>query len=95
MRPRIACEIFCLDMAGCIFLGKQPSLSPLSFNVEMPCYEKCWEVDTAADCLHQLQNLPRQVDVSTAIRRLRSFHGETDLLLEASGFGMFTLIMGE
>ena len=81
-------------MAGCMFLGKRPSLCPFSFRVEAPCYEKCWEAETAAECLQHLRTLPPQLDFATAIRKLRSFAGEQSFCMEMSGFGMITVLLG-
>ena len=81
-------------MAGCIFQGVLPTISPLDFDVEMPCYDSCWEATTAADCLQQLQKWPRQILVSTAIRRIRA-STQNGPLFEASGFGMFVIVNGK
>ena len=82
-------------MALCVFRRRSPSVSPLTFDVELPCYESCWEAETASQCLQQLQTLPGQIRVSTAIQHIRSDSAGDALLFEASAFGMFILILGE
>ena len=91
---RIACEVFCQDMVHCIFLGRTPNLDPRQFPVELPGYETCWEAETASDCLHRLQILPKQLRVSTAIEMLTLWPNTKVPLFEASGFGMFVLANG-
>ncbi len=61
LRNRMACAIFTYDIAGCIFESKNPTLSPLDQNVDLPCYESCWEAKTASECLAQLKSTPEGV----------------------------------
>ena len=82
-------------MAGCVFLGRPPALSPLSVDVTLPCYESAWEADSAEECLRRLQNAPVQVSISTALRTLRKEDNSGFPVLEASGYGMFVLINGK
>ena len=82
-------------MAFCIFLGKQPSFFPASVRTTMPYYEKCWEAVDAATCLHHLQALSPQIDVSTAFGKLRDCRKDEQIMLEISDFGMFTLVFGK
>lgn len=82
-------------MANCIFRGAaSPAFSPLEFNIELPCYEACWEASTASDCLEALQRLPQQMRVSAAIRELRKSSVHNAALFEASAFGMDILVKG-
>ena len=94
-RKRIACQMFCQDMALCVFRRRSPSFSPPNFHVELPCYESCWEAETAADCFQHLQLLPPPLRVSTATQHIGSEHADEMPTFEASAFGMFILIMGE
>jgi len=93
-RKRIGCAIFTQDVAGSIFQGSIPSMSPLDFDVELPCYESCWEATSASECLKRLKSTPQQPLVSTAMHQLRSTQNPTSSILEVSGFGMFTLLKG-
>ena len=92
---RVACRIFGQDMALCIFRKKSPSFSPLSFDVLTPCYDACWEAGSKEECLTQLQSLPKQMPVSTALKLLGSEHSESIPTLEVSAYGMFILILSE
>lgn len=94
---RVASEIFCQDMAGCIFQGTSPRLSPLQFGVQLPCYEACWNASSEEECFQQLQQHPRQLRVSDAVRMLwKSDINATAIpLFECSSFGMFVLIKGD
>jgi hypothetical protein len=92
---RLASQVFCQDVAGCIYLGKPPSLLPRSVNVVLPCYESAWEAGTAAECLQRLQSHPGQLSISTALRMLQEEDAQNVPLLEVSGYGMFVLIHGE
>ncbi|CZR53621.1 uncharacterized protein PAC_03501 [Phialocephala subalpina] len=94
-RIRIACSMTSQDKACCIFQNSPPSFSPLDLDVELACYEACWEARSAAECLQQLQSTPPQLPVSSAIRQLRTpspFEGGPTF--EASAFGMFVLVVG-
>ncbi|CAM1504821.1 Fc.00g024120.m01.CDS01 [Cosmosporella sp. VM-42] len=91
---RLACSIFCLDMARCIFIGDSPALSPLSMNVSLPCYEAMWEAKTSVDCLKMIKAFPSQCSIASALRDLRDCDAANSPLLEISGFGMFALIKG-
>lgn len=92
---RLACQIFAQDMAVCVFLRKSPSFSPLTFAVELPCFEACWEAETAAQCLHHLQSLPGQLRLSTTIQLFRSNMSDEATVFEASAFGMLVVILGK
>jgi hypothetical protein len=93
---RIACQIFCHDIGGCIMIRRPPSLLPLSANTMLPSYESAWEAETAAECLQELQKLPTQITISGALKALlnRPFIGP-DPHSEVSGYGMFVLIHGK
>lgn len=92
---RVACEIFCLDMAFCVFLGRSPYFSAFSFRTRIPCHEKPWEAGTPSTCLHYLRDLPPQMDVATGMNKLRSMGEEEPPMLKVSDFGMFILMMGK
>ena len=81
-------------MVHCIFLGRTPDFDPCHFQVELPSYEDCWRAETAAECLHALQNLPRPMRVATALTKLLSWPDADVPLFEASNFGMFVLMSG-
>ncbi|KEF51619.1 uncharacterized protein A1O9_12254 [Exophiala aquamarina CBS 119918] len=91
-RRRVACRIFCQDMALCVFRRKSPSFSPLSFDAPIPCYDACWEASTKEECLYHLKTFPKQVLVSTALRQFAD-DAVGVAILEASSFGMFVLIL--
>lgn len=93
-RKRVGCAIFAHDVAGSIFQGSMPSISPLDFDVELPCFESCWEATSASECLKRLKSMPQQLLVSAAMRQLRSMRNHTSSILEVSGFGMFTILKG-
>lgn len=59
----------------------------------MPCYEICWEADTASQCLKQLQKLPRQLRLATAMQNLRLESFTSPVPFEASAFGLTLLIL--
>ena len=61
----------------------------------LPCYDACWEAGTKEECLTQLQSLPKQILVSTALKQLGAEDDENIPTLEASAFGMFVLILSE
>ena len=81
-------------MVHCIFLGRSPDLDPTKFDVQLPGYESCWEAETAAECLHRLQSLPVQMQVSAAMGLLTWWPDTETPLFEASGFGMHVLVNG-
>ena len=76
-------------------MGRPPTLSPLSVDVILPCYESAWEAETADECLRRLQSSPAQLSISTALRTLRGGDSRDGPVLEASGYGMFVLINGK
>lgn len=82
-------------MVHCIFMGRTPDFDPCDFHVDLPTYESCWEAETAAECLRNLQSLPRPMRVSTAMTMLLSWPDADARLFEASGFGMFVLMNGK
>ena len=89
------CKIVCQDIAGCIFQGIPPIISPLDLDIQLPCYETIWEAKTASECLQHLQNMPQQIPISTAFKQLRVSRVTDRPLFEASGFGMLILVAGE
>lgn len=95
LKKRLACAIFVHDIAGCIFEGKPPSLSPLRLHVELPSYESCWEAKSAEECLKRLQSTSVQPLMSTAVRQIRRANINELPAFEASGFGMFTILKGK
>ena len=82
-------------MARCVFIGDPPTLSPLSVDILLPCYEAMWEAKTSGECLNLLEAFPSPCSLSSALTLLRDY-GPSDVpLLEISGFGMFALIKGK
>lgn len=77
-----------------MFQGSAPTVSPLDVDANLPCYTTCWEAETAAECFHQLQSVPSQPRLSTAMRQLRIKSSLESRMFEASAFGMFTLAHG-
>ncbi|KAG4431543.1 hypothetical protein IFR05_012978 [Cadophora sp. M221] len=95
MRNRIACALFNQSVGACLFQGSTPVISPLDLDVDLPCYEICWEAKSAAECLQHLKSNPSQLRVSTAIQNhLTGLSLENNTAFETSAFGMFTLIHG-
>ena len=82
-------------MGVCVFCRKAPSFSPLTFNVDLPCFETIWEAETAAQCLHELQTLPVQIRLSTAMQLFRSNTRDEPVIFEASAFAMSITVLGE
>lgn len=95
LKKRLACAIFAHDIAGCIFEGKPPSLSPLQLHVELPSYESSWEAKSAEECLKRLQSTSAQPLMSTAVRQIRRANINELPAFEASRFGMFTILKGK
>ncbi|KIW20478.1 hypothetical protein PV08_01053 [Exophiala spinifera] len=93
-RRRLACQVFCLDMAGCVFRSRAPALSPLSFKVLLPSYESAWQAKSKSECWHQLRATSQPLTVSYAFSRLWGAAADNFVGLEVSGYGMFTLIEG-
>lgn len=81
-------------MALCVFRRRSSYFSPLAFKVDLPCYESCWEAETASQCLEQLQNLPGSLRLSTAMQTLQTNSLGGAELFDASAFGMTLLILG-
>ncbi|RBR11745.1 hypothetical protein FVER53590_13066 [Fusarium verticillioides] len=93
-RIRIANIMFSQDVASCIFMGTAPTFSPLDLDIELPCYETCWNSRSARTCLEYLQSAPPQRRLSYTFLELRtaSLPLERHPRFEASAFGMFTLV---
>ncbi|KAF5575605.1 c2h2 transcription factor [Fusarium pseudoanthophilum] len=93
-RIRIANVLFSQDVASCIFMGTAPTFSPLDLDIELPCYDTCWNSRSARTCLQYLQSAPAQRRLSSTFLELRtaSLPLERHPRFEASAFGMFTLV---
>lgn len=91
---RIANVLFCQDVASCIFMGTSPTFSPLDLDIDLPCYEICWNSRSARTCLQYLQSAPPQRRLSSTFSQLRIALPplERHPRFEASAFGMFTLV---
>lgn len=92
---RAACQIFCQDMALCVFRKTSPFLSPIRCDVEMPSYESCWNAENKLECLEQLRSLPAQLQISTAIQGMGINATNIDPVPEVSAFGMLMLILSQ
>jgi hypothetical protein len=92
---RLAYHIFVTDLGNCIFMRASSYLSPFTFNVDTPCYQSCWVASTPSECLKCLQNLPGQISMAAALKRIRSATLQDSYLFDASDFGMHAIIIGQ
>lgn len=92
---RLAHHIFVTDVASCIFLRSYTYLSPFRFRIETPCYQVSWIAPSSSECLKSLRELPAQISIATALKKIRSATLHDTFLFDSSDFGMHVIIIGQ
>ena len=94
-RRRLAYHIFIDDMGSSIFTRSSSHISPFTFYVDTPCYQNCWVAPTATECVKYLQMMPPQIQVATALKKIRSARLQETYLFDSSDCGMLEIIMSK
>ena len=82
-------------MGSSIFTRSSSHISPFTFNVDTPCYQNCWVAPTANECFTHLQMMPPQIQVATALKKIRSARSQEIYLFDSSDCGMLEIIMSK
>lgn len=92
---RLACQVLCQEMAGCVFLGRPSSLLPWALHLPLPSYAACWDAQTVEECRDSIARSPQPILISAAVRELCDHKDTLSPKIETSAYGMFTLMLGK